>query len=70
PLLFGAVLVLGKRVHILAVLLFLGVTALIYSVMKVLDKMLVGDIGDVTITNDDATIRKMLEVEHPAAKVL
>ncbi|KAL6183497.1 hypothetical protein ACLB2K_044908 [Fragaria x ananassa] len=35
-----------------------------------LDKMLVDDIGDVTITNDGATILKMLEVEHPAAKIL
>lgn len=35
-----------------------------------LDKMLVDDVGDVTITNDGATILKMLEVEHPAAKVL
>ena len=35
-----------------------------------LDKMLVDDIGDVTITNDGATILKMLEVNHPAAKVL
>jgi T-complex protein 1 subunit alpha len=34
-----------------------------------LDKMLVDDIGDVTITNDGATILKLLEVEHPAAKV-
>ena len=32
--------------------------------------MLVDDIGDVTITNDGATILRMLEVEHPAAKVL
>ncbi len=31
--------------------------------------MLVDDIGDVTITNDGATILKLLEVEHPAAKV-
>jgi chaperonin GroEL (HSP60 family) len=30
--------------------------------------MLVDDIGDVTITNDGATILKLLEVEHPAAK--
>jgi hypothetical protein len=29
----------------------------------------VDDIGDVTITNDGATILKLLEVEHPAAKV-
>jgi T-complex protein 1 subunit alpha len=35
-----------------------------------LDKMLVDDIGDVTITNDGATILKLIEVEHPAAKVL
>ncbi|CAH3995537.1 T-complex protein 1 subunit alpha [Pieris brassicae] len=35
-----------------------------------LDKMLVDDIGDVTVTNDGATILKMLEVEHPAARVL
>ena len=32
--------------------------------------MLVDDIGDVTITNDGATILKQLEVTHPAAKVL
>lgn len=31
--------------------------------------MLVDDFGDVTITNDGATVLKMLEVEHPAAKV-
>lgn len=35
-----------------------------------LDKMLVDDIGDVTVTNDGATILKQLEVKHPAAKVL
>jgi len=35
-----------------------------------LDKMMVDDIGDVTITNDGATILKLLEVEHPAAKVI
>ncbi|KAI9103171.1 chaperonin Cpn60/TCP-1 family [Phlyctochytrium arcticum] len=35
-----------------------------------LDKMLVDDIGDVTISNDGATILKLLEVEHPAGRVL
>ncbi|WAR24684.1 TCPA-like protein [Mya arenaria] len=35
-----------------------------------LDKMLVDDVGDITITNDGATILKLLDVEHPAAKVL
>lgn len=32
--------------------------------------MQVDSIGDVTITNDGATILSLLEVEHPAAKVL
>jgi T-complex protein 1 subunit alpha len=32
--------------------------------------MLVDEIGDVTITNDGATILRQLEVEHPAARVL
>jgi len=32
--------------------------------------MLVDDIGDVTITNDGATILKQLEITHPAARVL
>ncbi|KAL1123631.1 hypothetical protein AAG570_002707 [Ranatra chinensis] len=35
-----------------------------------MDKMLVDDIGDVTVTNDGATILKMLDVEHPAARIL
>ncbi len=35
-----------------------------------LDKMLVDAVGEVTITNDGATILKLLEVEHPAGKVL
>lgn len=30
-------------------------------------QLLVDDIGEATITNDGATILKMLEVEHPAA---
>jgi len=33
-------------------------------------QMLVDDIGDVTITNDGATILSLLEVQHPAAKIL
>lgn len=35
-----------------------------------LDTMLVDELGDVTVTNDGATILRLLEVEHPAAKVL
>ena len=32
--------------------------------------MLVDEIGDITITNDGATILKQLDLDHPAAKVL
>jgi len=32
--------------------------------------MIIDDVGDVTVTNDGATILKLLEVEHPAARVL
>eukprot|EP00924_Labyrinthula_sp_SR-Ha-C_P000762 maker-scaffold_7-snap-gene-3.56-mRNA-1 protein AED:0.04 eAED:0.04 QI:420/1/1/1/1/1/7/59/552 len=35
-----------------------------------LDKLLVDQVGDVTITNDGATILKLIDVEHPAGKVL
>ena len=35
-----------------------------------LDKMLVDSLGDVTITNDGATILKELDVQHPAAKMM
>ncbi|MEM2918075.1 MAG: thermosome subunit beta [Candidatus Altiarchaeota archaeon] len=35
-----------------------------------MDKMLVDDLGDITITNDGATIVDELNVEHPAAKML
>ena len=35
-----------------------------------MDKMLVDSMGDVTITNDGATILKEIDVQHPAAKML
>ena len=35
-----------------------------------MDKMLVNTIGDVTITNDGATILKEVDVDHPAAKMM
>ncbi len=37
---------------------------------KGMDKMLVDTIGDVTITNDGATILDEMEIEHPAAKMI
>ncbi|MDG6904176.1 MAG: TCP-1/cpn60 chaperonin family protein [Nitrososphaerota archaeon] len=35
-----------------------------------MDKMLVDGLGDVTITNDGATILKEIDVQHPAAKMI
>ena len=35
-----------------------------------MDKMLVDALGDVTITNDGATILKEIDVQHPAAKMM
>jgi len=35
-----------------------------------MDKMLVDNLGDITITNDGATILKDIDVQHPAAKIM
>src|SRR5439155_13389267 len=35
-----------------------------------MDKMIVGSIGDIVITNDGATIMKEMDVQNPAAKML
>src|ERR1044072_8031270 len=35
-----------------------------------MDKMLVDTLGDVTITNDGATILKEIDAQHPAAKMM
>jgi thermosome len=37
---------------------------------KGMDKMLVDSLGDVTITNDGATILNEMQIEHPAAKMM
>jgi len=35
-----------------------------------MDKMLISSIGDITITNDGASVLKDMDVEHPAAKMM
>ena len=35
-----------------------------------MDKILVDSLGDVPITNDDATILRAIDVQHPAAKMM
>ena len=48
------------------------VAAMLKSVLgpRGMDKMLVSGTGDVTITNDGATIMKEMDVQHPAAKMM
>ena len=35
-----------------------------------MDKMLIDGMGDITITNDGATILQQMDIEHPAAKMM
>jgi thermosome len=37
---------------------------------KGLDKLMVDSLGDITITNDGATILKQIDVQHPTAKIM
>jgi len=37
---------------------------------KGMDKMLIDGMGDITITNDGATILQQMDIEHPAAKMM
>lgn len=37
---------------------------------KGLDKLMVSSDGDITVTNDGATILKMMDVEHEIAKLM
>lgn len=43
---------------------------LLWSYFLGMDKMLVSSDGDVTITNDGATILSQMEVEHQIAKLM
>lgn len=68
----GGVRTSGKAIRSQNVLAAASVANIVKSSLGPvgLDKMLVDDVGDVTVTNDGATILKLLEVEHPAAKIL
>nr|XP_002119405.1 T-complex protein 1 subunit alpha [Ciona intestinalis] len=72
PLIVGGERTSGKNVRTQNVLAASSIANIVKSSLGPvgLDKMLVDDVGDVTVTNDGATILKLLDVEHPAAKVL
>jgi len=72
PLIVGGERTTGSNVRTQNVLAASSIANIVKSSLGPvgLDKMLVDDVGDVTVTNDGATILKLLDVEHPAAKVL
>lgn len=72
PLIVGGERTTGNDVRTQNVLASASIANIVKSSLGPvgLDKMLVDDVGDVTVTNDGATILKLLDVEHPAAKVL
>lgn len=72
PLAIGGERISGDEVRQQNVLAAVSIANIVKSSLGPmgLDKMLVDDIGDVTVTNDGATILKLLDVEHPAGKIL
>lgn len=62
----------GKDVRMVNITAVKALAAILKTSLgpKGLDKMIVDEIGDVTITNDGATILKQLDVEHPSAKLM
>lgn len=72
PLVVGGVRQHGAPVRTQNVMACLAISNIVKTSLGPvgLDKMMVDDIGDVTVTNDGATILRLLDVEHPAARVL
>ena len=68
----GSNRILGKDAQRLNIMVAKAVANAIRSTLgpKGMDKMLVDDIGDITITNDGATILEEMNIEHPAGKML
>ncbi len=64
--------VIGKDAQRINIAIGYAVANLIRTTLgpKGMDKMLVSDLGDVTITNDGATILQEMNVDHPIAKIL
>ncbi len=68
----GSSRVLGRDAQRTNILVAYAVASAVKTTLgpKGMDKMLVDDMGDITITNDGATILEQMNVEHPAAKML
>ena len=62
----------GKEVLSMNIAAAKAVASIVKSTLgpRGMDKMLVNPIGDITITNDGATILHDMSIEHPAAKMV
>ncbi len=68
----GAQRVVGRDAQRLNILVARAVANIVRTTLgpKGMDKMLVDELGDITITNDGATILKEMSIEHPAGKIM
>ncbi len=68
----GAQRVVGKDAQRLNILVARAVANVVRTTLgpKGMDKMLVDELGDITITNDGATILNEMSIEHPAGKIM
>ncbi|MFH0987035.1 MAG: TCP-1/cpn60 chaperonin family protein, partial [Candidatus Micrarchaeota archaeon] len=68
----GSNRILGKDAQRINIMVAKAVAQAIKSTLgpKGMDKMLVDELGDITITNDGATILDNIHIEHPAGKML
>ncbi len=68
----GATRLLGRDAQRTNIAVGVAVANAVKSALgpKGMDKMLVSDLGDITITNDGATILQEMNVEHPVAKIM
>ena len=68
----GATRLLGRDAQHTNIAVGYAVASIIRTTLgpKGMDKLLVSDLGDVTITNDGATILDELNADHPVAKIM
>ncbi len=68
----GAQRVVGRDAQRLNILVARAVANVVRTTLgpKGMDKMLVDELGDITITNDGATILQEMSIEHPAGKIM
>lgn len=68
----GSRRVLGRDAQRINILIAKAVANAVKSTLgpKGMDKMLVDDMGDVTISNDGATILSEMQIDHPAGKMM